>query len=550
VSVSSGGAAFTANVSYCVRVRAYRDRAAGNVSVFGTYTYLNGGDAASFTFAGYPTNGGACSPTCNAGYLGSDDSLLPIEGSTSPRAPLFTWNPIAGKQSYFFILAKDPQFTNIVDYAFTKEPAYAPRTGSAAKTYTDESTSYYWAVLPATGANGSGAVGNPLLAAFHDFKKASLPPVQDLPVDGGSADGPVLFQWELAEGARKYHIQVDDQNTFSSPLIDTTTDSTSFVSFTGLPQGTLYWRVQAQDENGISLNLTPTESFTHTLAAPTIASGPGINPVSGPDVPAWQWNPVDGAAKYEIEVKWEKNAGSLTDQTWQTTADAWSAASMTGVGQFQWRVHAMYPNTTGTVDGADSPWQSFTRTIPGPTGLASDLATTSTGAARVLTTWNPSLGAKSYKVDFSTTNSFASPFDSITIQNAAYAPTMSGFGATAYGNGGTIYWRVATVDDDGNVGAYTTSTLTLPTKMTISSSATAIHKGVVTSVTFTVKSVSGTGVVGASVHVSGAGVTAATKTTGTGGKVTFKLKPTKTGKITVTASKTAFYKASMTVSTY
>jgi predicted secreted protein len=52
------------------------------------------------------------------------------------------------------------------------------------------------------------------------------------------------------------------------------------------------------------------------------------------------------------------------------------------------------------------------------------------------------------------------------------------------------------------------------------------------------------------VHVSGAGVTAATKTTGTGGKVTFKLKPTKTGKITVTASKTAFYKASMTVSTY
>jgi len=41
-------------------------------------------------------------------------------------------------------------------------------------------------------------------------------------------------------------------------------------------------------------------------------------------------------------------------------------------------------------------------------------------------------------------------------------------------------------------------------------------------------------------------VTAATKTTGTGGKVAFKRTPTKTGVITVTASKTAYYKASMT----
>jgi hypothetical protein len=69
-------------------------------------------------------------------------------------------------------------------------------------------------------------------------------------------------------------------------------------------------------------------------------------------------------------------------------------------------------------------------------------------------------------------------------------------------------------------------------------------------VTFTVKNAGGTGVVGASVHVSGAGIKAATKTTGTGGKVTFKLKPTKTGKVTATASKAGYYKSSATVATY
>jgi hypothetical protein len=551
-SVSADSTALSPGMTYCVRVVAYSDRAAGNVSVHGTYTYLNGDDQPAFTFSTYPT-GSACSPSCNSGYLGDDDSLLPVEGSTTPRTPLFTWNPIAGAASYFVIVAKDAQFTNIVDYAFTRVPAYAPRTGTAVKTYTDESTKYYWAVLPASNANGTGGPGNPLMAAFHDFIKNSVPPAQDLPVAGDTVNGAVEFQWEPTEGARKYILQVDDQNTFSSTLFSTTvgtTDATVFVANTGLPQGTLYWRVQAQDEAGVGLNWSPTESFTHTLDAPTIPTGPGINPASGPDVPAWQWNPVDGAAGYVIQVQWEKTPGTLTSQTWPTTANAWSASTMTGVGQFQWRVHAVFQGYSGTFPGNDSPWQSFNRTIPGPTGLASDLATNAAGATRVLTTWNPTLGAKSYKVQFSTTNSFSSPFDNATVQNAAYAPAMSGFSSTTYANGGTIYWRVASVDDDGNVGSYTVSTLTLPSKMTLTSSTSAVHKGVITSVTFTLKTPGGTGVVGASVHVSGAGVSASTKTTGTGGKVTFKLKPTKSGTITVTASKTGFYKTSAKLTAY
>src|SRR4029078_12114472 len=95
------------------------DRAAGNASWFGAYTYRNGGSVASFTFSGYPS-GGTCSPSCNTGYLGDDDSLLPISGSANTQALLFTWKPISGKRSYFVIVAKDPSFTNIIDYAWTK----------------------------------------------------------------------------------------------------------------------------------------------------------------------------------------------------------------------------------------------------------------------------------------------------------------------------------------------------------------------------------------------------------------------------------------------
>jgi hypothetical protein len=546
-SVSTDTQALTAGKSYCVRVRADRDNAANSNPVVGSYTYLGDGNSASFDFTGFPL-GGACSPSCNTGYLGDDDSLLPIEGSTDVQAPLFTWNPMNGKQSYFVIVAKDPQFTTIIDYAFTHEPAYAPRTGSSVRTYTDETTSFYWAVLPATAFGGTGAVGNPLLAAFHDFLKQSDPPVQDLPADQSTVPGVVQFQWELTQGAKKYRLLVTNA---SGTLLDQTTDSTSFVAPIGLPQGLISWKVEALDQNNTALTWSPVQSFTHTLAAPTIPSGPGINPAGGADIPAWQWNPVDGASKYEIQVQWENPPGHSTSQSWQTTANAWSAASMTGVGQFQWRVRALYPTlTSSTVAGDYSAWQAFNRTIPGPAGLASDLASTTTGVTKVLTTWNPSLGAKSYKVEFSTTNSFTSTFDSATVQNASYAPTLSSFGSTGYTNGGTIYWRVATVDDDNNTGSWSVSTLTLPTKTVLTSSSSSIHKGVTTSVTFTLKTVGGTGVVGASVHVSGAGVVAATKTTGTGGKVTFKLKPTKTGKVAVTASKVGYYKATYTLSTY
>ena len=109
---------------------------------------MNGGVAPAFQWVGPPV-GGACSPSCASGNLGASDYLVPSTGTTSPRMPYFTWKPLAGKQSYFVLVAKDASFSNIVDYAFTQVPAYAPRGSTSTTTYSDETTSYYWAVLPA-----------------------------------------------------------------------------------------------------------------------------------------------------------------------------------------------------------------------------------------------------------------------------------------------------------------------------------------------------------------------------------------------------------------
>ena len=114
---SDGIRAPVAGKSYCARVRARADRDAGLQEVYGEYTYLTDETGTSFTWVGPPT-GGACSPSCVPGNLGSNDYLLPATGVSTTRMPLFTWNPLAGKASYFVIVAKDPSFSNIVDYAF------------------------------------------------------------------------------------------------------------------------------------------------------------------------------------------------------------------------------------------------------------------------------------------------------------------------------------------------------------------------------------------------------------------------------------------------
>ena len=351
--------------------------------------------------------------------------------------------PFTSAQSYYVLVSKDASFSNIVDYAFTQLPVYAPRSTVKPTTYPDETTSYYWAVLPAIGATGGLATGNPLFAAPNNFQKQSTPPTQTAPANGASVELQPTFRWTPVEGARRYRVQVADDPTFGSLADDVITDSTAYTSNTSYPADTvLYWRVRADDENLIGLTWSATGTFQRKLPPPVLSA---TNPASGESIPFWTWAPVTGAVSYDVAV--DEPDGDHSEFSDFRSA-AFTAVKMTGTGIWGWRVRAVFPKPLGTTT-QPGPWSAtkpFTRTIAEPGG-----AKTETSGVSVLLSWNAKPAAKNYRVQISQRADFQQNVEQVDTDNTSYAPPLL---ATSYLAGGTFWWRVAAQDEDKNIGDF------------------------------------------------------------------------------------------------
>jgi hypothetical protein len=526
--------------TYCFRVRARSDRAPGSEEVYGDYTYLQDGNTNSaapvgpaFTWSAYPNPADAgASAGCNTGYLCAADYREPITGSTNGRTPLFTWKAVTGANSYFVIVAKDQNFSNVVDEGFTRVPAYSPRNSSRPTTYSDETTSFYWAVLPASLATGSSALPlDALLSNPSNFQKQSAPPALVSPSSVEVFVDQPTFRWTPTLGARRYRIQVSQDPTFGDPLDDVVTDATSYSSNTTYPADTvLYWRVRADDENLTGLTWSATGTFQKKLAAPVPSAS---NPVAGDKLPVWAWSPIQGASSYDISI--DLPDGTHRDFTGFRTP-ATSFLKMTGTGVFHWRVRANFPkSTSGEVPGPYSATQAFTRTIGEPGNAHTDSA-----RDHVLLSWDPRLGANQYKVQISFTPDFSRTVEQATTDNASFAPLMM---TSSYAPGGTLYWRVAAVDEDRNQGAWTQiQQIRLQPRLRLSVSGSP-KRNRVGRVTARVVDGRGRWLSGVLVRVTGAGVKRVSKRTNVTGQVTFKLKPRKRGKLLFSASKAGFQPA-------
>ena len=519
--------ALTAGAEYCVRVRAYDRPSISATPINGDWTYLPANNQAAFKWNGPPASA-ACGPPCE---MSSGDYNDPLTGATVGTMPLFTWDPILGAESYYILVARDPNFTNVIDFAYTRIPAYAPRKAATSIGYADETTLYYWAVLPADAANGDFVSAEPLTSGAQSFTKQSAPPALLAPANGAAVNTPATaFQWTPVHDARQYRLQVAADPSFGTLIDDFETDASSYTSNTTYPSDTtLYWRVRADAENGSGeVGLTWSESGTFTKQLPKPVFDPD-NPTTGAFLPTIKWSTVPGAVSYDLHVV--QPNGQARDFR-DIPAPAGTFTEMTGVGVFTWTVRANFPTDgLSTLDGPYSLPSTFTHTIPEPSGTTEEV-----GVRRLLLRWDPRPRADDYRVQISTRADFATISENITTQTTAHAPLLT---SAAFTNGGNFYWRVAMIDADNNLGDYSAARpFTLPPLGSGGSGTPTVQRFRASftgypvrnqwrTVTLTVRNGSFQLVAGANVRISGAGVRAVTKRTGTGGKVSFRLRATR-----------------------
>jgi hypothetical protein len=532
--VSADSAMMQANQSYCVRVRpADRASTVTGPTALGDWTYLPANNTAAFTW----TPAAIVDP-CLPCALQASDYGEPLTGTTVGHMPLFTWAAVPGAQSYFVLVSRDPSFTNLVDYAFTRMPAYAPRTGSLVRTYPDESSLYYWAVLPASAANGNGVSANPLDGTPPSFHKQSAAPPIVSPTAGAVTSGATTFRWDTTESARRYRLQVAQSPTFANLIDDVTTDSTAYTSNTTYPADTvLYWRVRADADDGaasfVGLTWSETGTFQKQLSAPMPDAS---NPSSGAAIPTIAWEPVPGAVSYDVHA--EQPDGVQRDFA-NLPTHAFTPTKMTGVGIFHFQVRANFPTGTSlNVHGPYSTDMAFTRTIPEPGGATAEL-----GPNHLVLSWNPRLGARTYRAQVSARADFDKVAETVITETTSHAPLLT---QQAYADGGQLFWRVAAVDADGNVGDWSPVQafgISRPIRLTIYGSPVRGRK-----TKMMVLTAAGLDPIpGVSIRIWGAGLKARTVKTKATGRAAFIVRPRKRGTIWLRATKAGFKPATTAI---
>jgi hypothetical protein len=427
--------------TYCARILAFSDNDAQGKQVISNWTQLGGENQPAFTFVKQP-------PV--VGELGANpviDYLMPSPGSSTPRTPLFTWQRVEGAKSYDVVIARDAGFTHVIDVASTTVPAYAPPI-TAEQPLIDETTAYYWAVVPLN-AKGEEFAEPPVKDQPQSFNKSSVPPAPLAPVGGLEVPNQPTFSWSPAEGELNYTLQVSEDPTFGSPIDNVKTDSISYTSSSTYPSNvTLYWRVRANNANGVGLNWSPVQTFRKTLPVPSPAAG---NPSGGQGIPALSWNPVAGAIAYDVHI--DQADGTTKEFTLNSTSFA--PTVWYGTGIWRWEVRAQFPTHSGpVVHGGFFAPQSFVRTLAPPTGVVGVKA-----GSRIMISWDSDPYAKQYEVEFSTSESFTSTIESHRVDGLSWAPDID---STKAANRGTLYWRVAAVDQGGNLSPYATGRFVAP----------------------------------------------------------------------------------------
>ncbi len=208
--------------------------------------------------------------------------------------PSLYWDRVEGAASYRVQVDDDPAFASPAINQVVDGPTYTSLGTLADGTW-------YWHVQV---NDGSGRQSE--YSSGATFTKVSPVPTLTSPIDDVVINELPTFQWEPVlhppdqpmMTAPRYSLIVDDDPNFSSPLLSKLMDTTSFTPDKSkiVDDGTYYWKVAILVGTSQYGPYSEVASFYKAYLVPTLQSA-----IFDP-VPDLKWNPIDGAAYYQLQI--------------------------------------------------------------------------------------------------------------------------------------------------------------------------------------------------------------------------------------------------------
>lgn len=371
----------------------------------------------------------------------------PTNATHLTAIPTFTWKSGDGADAYEFRLDNESSFSLPL--------VIGPINTGLTRTYTPGISladgQYFWSVRVYDNGVWSG-----WMPAWTITMTAPPPakPVLTAPTLGEPLSTPTpLFTWQAVSGGASftYQIQIDNNDTFVSPLLDSTLPAGQLTHTPAAPLtegGPLYWRVRAINLAGVAGKWASSSFKLLQLPAPT-QSTPAADSKSSDTTPDFAWSGVPDAASYQLQVATDTTFVTLVHTVTQseTTYPLPGGSALPG-GTYYWRVRAI---SAANVVGKWSTKWAFTVDLTPPTAplLLSPVDHAGTNDFTPLFTWSLPAGAKAYQFQISPNADFSGA-PVIPVATTQYdQPTDLGYGL--------YYWRVQARDLYNNWSEWSTA---------------------------------------------------------------------------------------------
>ena len=357
--------------------------------------------------------------------IGAPGALSPT-GAVATNTPKLTWSRPAGAVRFDVRIDNDSDFSSPSIETSTTNTQLVP-------TKTLAGGQQYWQVCAL-------ATDNSRSCSDSSFTVSAVKAPQPVsPLTGSTPlvqpEDPPLLKWAAVEGAEQYVVQVDKEAD-GVDVKEYKTRTLSLVVPDPLEATSYFWRVKAIRGSGVESAFSLWQEFSLT----PLPAVQGITPVDFAAVEDVElsWNPVKGAAWYELQVALDSDFASLVDPapggfttTVKVLGTRYSPPKTYDNNQYYWRVRAIDTN------GNASPWPdqagSFIRVWPDtpqtvfPADADHDSATKAMQefSSAPFFQWTPVQHATQYEIQVGSNANFSpGTYQTCQVAGTTYTPQM------------------------------------------------------------------------------------------------------------------------------